>query len=127
MTATLTRYAREAATYTQAEIDAAVAAGTAKFFEAAGIYVLKRPEGGSVKVTRDQIVAPFEDDNAAEAALADAEAYFGIDEDQAYYEAKADAQGISVEELTDGEYRDSRTQTRASRAARIDELMARWT
>ncbi|QZE10396.1 hypothetical protein SEA_SCOOBYDOOBYDOO_45 [Mycobacterium phage ScoobyDoobyDoo] len=129
-----TRYAREARTFTQAEIDALVAEGTARSYSTliGQIYVVKLAEGGSIKVTADQIVAPVvEDDNAAEAWLADQDELDYLrskivdhDTEVDYLEtlcAKADAQGVSVEELTDGEYSDPRPKTKAEQ---LDEIAA---
>jgi hypothetical protein len=127
MLPTRPKYAREFLTFDQDFLDREVESGWAKVFPTAkgNIYVLKLPEGGSIKVTPNMITkvesySPWaDDDNAAEASLTD----------QDRYEAEADALGISVEEHTDGEYRDSRP-SRAlqlqARADRLDALGARW-
>lgn len=94
------KYARENLTFTQAEIAAFVAAG-AKVF---GEIVVAKVDGRTVAIRPEQVIAPaFDDDNAAEAELAD----------QDRYEAQADALGISVGELTDGEYEDTRPRRKA--------------
>lgn len=124
MLPTRPKYAREHLTFSQDEIDAYVAAGVAKLFTTniGPMYVVKRPEGGSIKVTPEMIV----DDNAAEAALAEQDRLEALD-----YEVPAaswdtieaaDAMGISVGEYTDGEYRDPRP----SRTARLAALGADW-
>lgn len=166
------KYARELITYSDIEIAEMVEEGTATFFATAKgpFYVVKRPQGGSIKVAADQIVhvseahikeaidcseARFDhepeptmaqiaatakrfamediDDNAAEAALADAELRDSAIQD---YLVAAQELGTSVEEYTDGEYyvnngrvfsAEERAKTTvASRAARLDALAAKW-
>lgn len=93
-------YARETVTYTQAEIDALVRADRAVYFPGLPGYVIDK----KIAVRTHQIVtAPVEeeDDNAAEAWLADQELAESSTQD---YIALAEAQGVSVEEYTDGEY-----------------------
>lgn len=101
-------YSRNEATYDRKLIDMMVEAGMAKSFPN-GIFVVKTDDR-SFAVRPHQIyeiaaeampVIVIEDDNAAEADLADQDA--AMDE-LAVYEAKAAALGISVEEYTDGEY-----------------------
>ncbi|ASZ74633.1 hypothetical protein KHO57_gp058 [Mycobacterium phage Phabba] len=91
-------YARETVTFTQAEIDSLVADGRAQYFPGLPGYVVDRKQA----VRMHQIVAPVvEDDNAAEAWLAEQELAESSIQD---YIRLADEQGISVEEYTDGEY-----------------------
>lgn len=145
-------YARNEARYDRKLIDMMVADGFATAFETAKgtIYVLKT-DHGSVKVTADQIfdVAPEDqpiilvegevfDDNAAEAALAEAETRDSAI--QEYKKLAADA-GMSVAEYTDGEYyidvdgrvacaedlfRAERAAKKVSRFDRLDAAMGRF-
>ncbi|ACH62059.1 hypothetical protein MYRNA_51 [Mycobacterium phage Myrna] len=106
-------YARETVTFTQAQIDALVAEGRATYYPGLPGYVIDRKQA----VRMHQIVAapvvdtvwssPIEDDNAAEAWLADQDRYEVPAASWDTIEA-ADAMGISVGEYTDGEYRDPR-------------------
>jgi hypothetical protein len=111
--------ATAAARYDRSVVDLFVAEGVATAFplkDGTVNYVVKL-DGRTFAIKAHQIdetpVANFTilvdgvefDDNAAEAALADEDNQMT---DQQRYEAEADALGISVGELTDGEYEDSR-------------------
>jgi hypothetical protein len=129
-----TKYAREEISYDIDMLDILVAQGMAKMFVTTKgpIYVVKQIDGSSVKVTGEQIVRAYSDqlmaweqeqidaanmlpigideDNAAEAMLADAEAFLR-DRDvelapvaSPEMEAAAARQGVSISEYTDGEY-----------------------
>lgn len=141
MLPTRPKYARELLTFDQYYLDFEVEAGRAKVFPTAkgDIYVLKLADGGSIKVTQDMI----DDGNAAEAALAAQDALeaanlyppfavdtvYSVPAADAATIAAADAEGISVGEYTDGEYRDPRPSRKAqleARAARVDALLDQW-
>ena len=142
MLPTRPKYARERLTFDQYYLDYEVECGRAKVFPTTkgDIYVLKLADGGSIKVTQDMI----DDGNAAEAALAaqdaleaanlyppfpEVETVYSIPAALATLIAAADAEGVSVGEYTDGEYRDPRPSRKAqieTRAARLDSLLDRW-
>ena len=109
-------YARETVTYTQADIDALVDAGRAEYFAGMPGYVIDKKVAVRTHQILDRAPVSFipqddvaanvavalgDDDNAAEAALAAVELRESSIQD--YIELAA-AQGISVEEYTDGEY-----------------------
>jgi hypothetical protein len=140
MLPTRPKYAREHLTFNQSYLDHEVEAGHAKFFPTTkgDIYVLKYADGTSIKVTPEMIVDDVAIIEAAQDALEAANLYPPFPEVETVYSvpaapatliAAADAEGISVGEYTDGEYRDPRPSRKAqieTRAARLDSLLDRW-
>jgi len=140
MLPTRPKYAREHLTFNQSYLDHEAEVGWAKVFPTTkgDIYVLKYPDGTSIKVTPEMIVDDVAIIEAAQDALEAANLYPPFPEVETVYSvpaapatliAAADAEGISVGEYTDGEYRDPRPSRKAqieTRAARLDSLLDRW-